>query len=75
MMYAIKRLQPGEEALATELVNRVKYQSASITVTADYLAQFLQDAGHCVIAALADGVVVGFVLAYRLARVSTATGR
>lgn len=71
--YEIIRLKPGDEHIAAETVNLVKYEDmVSPNVAEEYLTQFLADDDNYLIIAIANGNVAGFVLAYRLARVDGA---
>ncbi len=68
-MFSVQPLQPDDGHLTVEAVTRVKDGTASPPVTEAYLARFLVDNSHYLIVATADGGVVDFVLAYRLARI------
>lgn len=66
----IRRLQPGDEALAMEAVNVVKREDepAIPLVTAAIMTAFLANPQNYLLAAVVDDRVVAFATAYRLDR-------
>jgi len=60
----VRRLGPGDEALAAEVARRFKDRQVSVS----HLRGFLADARHYVFVAEVDRDVAGFLLAYHLPR-------
>jgi len=70
----IKRLDSSDAEIASRVLTRVKFvedgtEYLKETLTADHLRNFLKDDRHYLLAALAEGLPIGFILAYRLQRV------